>query len=87
MKPFKTGATGTIKMSKINSPRRLAGVASTFYKIIKILNRHIKVFGFAMATLVCLHRFSEIINFKPLFPYFMRCYVATKSQEVNYALT
>ena len=87
MKPFKASTTGTMKMSKINGPRGVASVASTFYKTIKIIDRYIKVFCFYLVVLASLYRFGEIINFKPLFPYFMQCNVATKFREVGYALT
>ncbi len=87
LKPFNARATGWTSGSKINSFRRSANVARTFYKIIKIIIKYIKVFGFSLAPLVCLHRFSELINFKPFLPYFMQCNLATKSHEVNYALT
>ena len=87
MKPFKANTTGTMKMSKINGPRRLAIVASAFYKVIKIINRYIKVFGFPLATLVCLHRFNRIINFKPFLTSFMQCNLVMKPHEVNYAPT
>ena len=87
MKPFKASATGTIKMSKINSLRRLTGVASTFYKIIKIINRYIKVFGFPLATLASLYRSSEILNNKATLPPCMQCNLATKSHEGNHAFT
>jgi hypothetical protein len=46
-------------MSKINGPRRLASIASAFYKVIKIINRYIKVFGFALASLVYLTSLSD----------------------------
>ena len=87
MKPFKASASGTIKMSKINGPRRLASVASAFYKVIKIINKYIKVFGFPLAALVSLHRFNGIIKFKSFFPSFIQCNLATKLHEVNYAST
>ena len=87
MKPFKASTTGTMKMSKINGSRRLASVASTFYKIIKIINRYIKVFGFALATLVCLHRSFSLFIFKIQPPAFKQCNLATKFHEVNDAST
>ena len=85
MKPFKASTTGTMKMSKINGPGRLVSVASAFYKVVKIIKGYIKVFGFAMATLVCLHRFSEIINFKPFLPPFMQCNLATELTRSKHA--
>jgi len=59
VKPFNAKATGWTSGSKINSFRESASVASTFYKIIKIINRYIKVFGFALASLVCLKPLSD----------------------------
>ena len=53
-----------MKMANINGSRGLASVASAFYKIIKIIDRDIKVFGFSLAALASLHRFSGIFIFK-----------------------
>lgn len=87
MKPFKASTIGTMEMSRINGSRGLASVASAFYKIIKIIDEYIKVFGFSLAALVSLYRFSEIFNIKAALPLFIQCYVATKSHEGNHAST
>ncbi len=87
LKPFNARATGWTSGSKINSFRRSASVARTFYKIIKIIIKYIKVFRFPLAPLVCLHRFSKLINFKPFLPCVMQCNLATKYHEVNDAPT
>ncbi len=78
LKPLNARAYGWMSGSKIYSFRRSASVARTFYKIIKIISKYIKVFGFALAPLVCLHRFSKLINFTPFIPCFMQCNLATK---------
>jgi hypothetical protein len=52
LKPFNARATGWTSGIKINSFSRSASVARTIYKIIKKINRYIKVFGFTLATLV-----------------------------------
>ena len=87
MKPFNDRGSGLITVPIIKGLGRLASVASAFYKVVKIINRYIKVFGFALATLVCLHRFSEIINFKPFLPPFMQCNLATKLTRSKHAPT
>jgi hypothetical protein len=87
VKPFKASSIGTMKMSKINGPRRLASAASNFYKIIKIINRYIKVLGFALATLVCLHSSFSLFIFKIQPPAFKQCNLAKKSHKGKYAPT
>lgn len=87
MKSFKDRGSGLIEARKIIGFGRLASVASTFYKIIKIISRYIKVFGFALAALASLYRSSEIFNIKAALLLFIRCYVATKSHEGYHAST
>jgi hypothetical protein len=59
MKSFKDRGSGLIEARKIIGFGRLASVASTFYKIIKIINRCIKVFRFYLASLVYLMSLSD----------------------------
>ena len=87
MKPYDARATDLINANKIKGFEMVASVASNFYKVIKNNKKDIKVFRFCLATLVPLHRSSELLNIKTSPPFFTQCYLATKSHEVNYAFT
>ena len=76
-----------IEARKIIGFGRLASVASTFYKIIKIISRYIKVFEFALASLACLHSSIELIISKSALPFVKQCNLATKSHKGNHAPT
>jgi hypothetical protein len=87
LKPFNARLSGWTSGSKINSLIRSASVARTFYKIIKIINKYIKVFGFALASLACLHSSIELIISKSALPLPKQCNLATKSHKGNLAPT
>ena len=87
MKPFNARATGLINVNEIEGFEIFASIASNFYKVIKNKKEYIKVFSFCLATLVSLHRSSELLNIKASLPLFTQCNLATKSHEVNHAPT